>query len=91
MKKTILPFGIASVLQQILNDGIKDEVKGVVNTFVFPIIDAILLVVLIVQIVRTYKDWKEHGEIQYEKPLIVGVCLAISLAAPAFMWGIIGW
>ncbi len=91
MKNTILPLGIASVLQQILNDGIKDEVKGVVNTFVFPIIDAILLVVLIVQIVRTYKDWKEHGEIQYEKPLIVGVCLAISLAAPAFMWGIIGW
>lgn len=91
MKNTILPLGIASVLQQILNDGIKDEVKGVVNTFVFPIIDAILLVVLIVQIVRTYKDWKEHGEIQYEKPLIVGVCLAISLAAPAFMWSIIGW
>lgn len=91
MKNTILPLGIASVLQQILNDGIKDEVKGVVNTFVFPIIDAILLVVLIVQIVRTYKDWKEHGEIQYEKPLIVGVCLAISLAAPAFMWDIIGW
>lgn len=91
MKNTILPLGIASVLQQILNDGIKDEVKGVVNSFVFPIIDAILLVVLIVQIVRTYKDWKEHGEIQYEKPLIVGVCLAISLAAPAFMWGIIGW
>lgn len=91
MKNTILPLGIASVLQQILNDGIKDEVKGVVNTFVFPIIDAILLVVLIVQIVRTYKDWKEHGEIQYEKPLVVGVCLAISLAAPAFMWGIIGW
>lgn len=91
MKNTVLPLGIASVLQQILNDGIKDEVKGVVNFFVFPIIDAILLVVLIVQIVRTYKDWKEHGEIQYEKPLIVGVCLAISLAAPAFMWSIIGW
>lgn len=91
MKNTVLPLGIASVLQQILNDGIKDEVKGVVNSFVFPIIDAILLVVLIVQIVRTYKDWKEHGEIQYEKPLIVGVCLAISLAAPAFMWSIIGW
>lgn len=69
MKNTILPLGIASVLQQILNDGIKDEVKGVVNTFVFPIIDAILLVVLIVQIVRTYKDWKEHGEIQYENRL----------------------
>lgn len=91
MKNTILPLGIASVLQQILNEGIKDEVKGVVNYFVFPIIDAILLVVLIVQIVRTYKDWKEHGEIQYEKLLIVGVCFAISLAAPAFMWSIIGW
>lgn len=91
MKNTVLPLGIASVLQQILNDGIKDEVKGVVNYFVFPLIDAILLVVLIVQIVRTHKDWKEHGEIQYEKPLIVGVCLAISLAAPAFMWSIIGW
>lgn len=91
MKNTILPLGIASVLQQILNDGIKDEVKGVVNNFVFPIIDAVLLVILIVQIVRTYKDWKEHGEIQYEKPLIVGICLAVSIAAPLFMWSIIGW
>ncbi len=91
MKNTILPLGIASVLQQILNDGIKDEIKGVVNNFVFPIIDAILLVVLIIQIVRTYRDWKEHGEIQWEKPLIVGVCLAISIAAPLFMWSIIGW
>ena len=91
MKNTILPLGIASVLQQILNDGIKDEVKGVVNNFVFPIIDAVLLVILIVQIVRTYKDWKEYGEIQYEKPLIVGICLAVSIAAPLFMWSIIGW
>ena len=91
MKNTILPLGIASVLQQILNDGIKDEVKGVVNYFVFPIIDAVLLVVLIVQLVRTYKDWKEHSEIQYEKPLIVGICLVIAIVAPRFMWGIIGW
>ncbi len=91
MKHIVLPLGIASVLQQILNDGIKDEIKGVVNNFVFPIIDAVLLVVLIIQIVRTYRDWKEHGEIQWEKPLIVGVCLAISIAAPLFMWSIIGW
>ncbi len=91
MKHIVLPLGIASVLQQILNDGIKDEIKGVVNNFVFPIIDAVLLVVLIIQIVRTYRDWKEHGEIQWEKPLIVGVCLAISIAAPPFMWSIIGW
>lgn len=85
MKNTILPLGIASVLQQILNDGIKDEVKGVVNNFVFPIIAAVLLVVLIVQLVRTYRDWKEHSEIQYEKPLIVGVCLVIAIVAPRFM------
>lgn len=91
MKNTILPLGIASVLQQILNDGIKDEVKGVVNYFVFPIIAAVLLVVLIVQLVRTYKDWKEHSEIQYEKPLAVGICLTIAIVAPRFMWGIIGW
>lgn len=91
MKHIVLPLGLASVLQQILNDGIKEEIKGTVNNFVFPLIDAILLVVLIIQIVRTYKDWKEHGEIQYEKPLIIGVCLAVCLTAPLYMWAIIGW
>ena len=91
MKHKLLPLGISDVLEQILNQGIKPEVKGVVNKFIFPLISAILLVVLIIQIVRTYKDWKEHGEVQYEKPLIIGVCLAISIAAPLFMWGIISW
>lgn len=91
MKNTILPLGIASVLQQILNDGVKDEIKGAVNDFVFPILSAIIVIVLLVQIVHSYKDWKEHGEINWEKPVIVGVCLAICIAAPRFMWGIIGW
>ena len=88
MNYLIQSLGIGSVLEQILNSGIKPEVKDVVNKFVFPLLSAVLLVVLIIQIVRTYRDWKEHGEIRYEVPLIIGVCLAISIAAPA---GLIIW
>ena len=90
MNYLIQSLGIGSVLEQILNSGIKPEVKDVVNKFVLPLLSAVLLVVLIIQIVRTHRDWKEHGEIRYEVPLIIGVCLAISIAAPLFMWDIIG-
>ena len=91
MNYLLQSLGISTVLEQILNDGIKPEVKNVVNKFVFPLISAVLLVVLIIQIVRTYRDWKEHEEVRYEVPIIIGVCLAISITAPLFMWGIIGW
>lgn len=91
MKYVVLPLGLSDVLEQILNEGIKPEVKGVVNKFLFPLISAILLIAFIVQVVRTYKDWKEHGEIDYEKVIVCGVCLVLCIAAPAFMWGVIGW
>lgn len=91
MKYTVIPLGMTEVLEQILNESVKPEIKGVVNKFLFPIIEAVLLIVLIIQIVRTYKDWKERGELDVEKLIVVGVCLAICIAAPAFMWGIIGW
>lgn len=91
MKHIVLPLGLASVLQQILNDGMKEEIKGSVNNFVFPLLDAILLVVLIIQIVLTYKDYQEHGQIQYVKPLVVGICFVVCLTAPLYMWTIIGW
>ena len=57
MNYLIQSLGIGSVLEQILNSGIKPEVKDVVNKFVFPLLSAVLLVVLIIQIVRTYRDW----------------------------------
>ena len=91
MKYTVIPLGMSEVLEQILNESVKPEVKGVVNKFLFPIIEAVLLVVLIIQIVRSYKDWKERGELDVEKLIVVGVCLAICIAEPLFMWGIIGW
>lgn len=91
MKYTVIPLGMTEVLEQILNESVKPEIKGVVNKFLFPIIEAVLLIVLIIQIVRTYKDWKERGELDVEKLIVVVVCLAICIAAPAFMWGIVGW
>ncbi len=91
MKYTVIPLGMTEVLEQILNESVKPEIKGVVNKFLFPIIEAVLLIVLIIQIVRTYKDWKERGELDVEKLIVVVVCLAICIAAPAFMWGILGW
>ncbi len=89
--KNNLTLGISSVLEQILNQGIKQEVKDTTSNFLFPIIAAILLIVLIVQIVFTYKDYKEKGEVDYIKLIVCFVCLALCITAPLYMWGIIGW
>lgn len=91
MKNTILPLGISDVLEQILNEGIKPEIKGSANKFIFPIISAILLIVFIVVLVNTYKDYNQKGEWDKEKVIVTGVCLALCIVAPAFMWGVIGW
>lgn len=89
--KNNLRLGISAVLEQILNQGIKQEVKDTAGKFLFPLISAVLLIVLIVQLVRTYKDWKEKGEPDYEKLIVCFICLALCIAAPSLMWGIIGW
>ncbi len=91
MKHIVLPLGLSAVLEQILNEGIKPEVTGTVNKFLFPLITAILLVVFIIEAVNTYKDYKKNGEIDKEKLLVTGVCLILCLVAPGFMWGVIGW
>lgn len=91
MKNTILPLGLSEVLEQILNEGIKPEMKGSVNKFLFPIIQAILLIVFVIEAVNTYKDYKKNGELDKEKLIVTGVCLALCITAPVFMWGIIGW
>lgn len=84
-------LSISSVLQKILNDSIKPEIMGVVGGFILPLVSAVLLVVLIVQIGRTWRDYRDHGEIEYIKPLVIGVCLLVTSVANGFMWAIIGW
>lgn len=91
MKHIVLPLGISDVLEQILNDGIRPEVKGSVNKFLFPLITAVLVVVFFIEAVNTYKDFKKNGEIDKEKLLVTGVCLILCIVAPSFMWGVIGW
>lgn len=91
MKHIVLSLGLSAVLEQILNEGIRPEMTGIVNKFLFPLITAVLLVVFIIEAVSTYKDYKEKGEINKEKLLVTGACLILCIAAPAYMWGVIGW
>ncbi len=61
MKHIVLPLGLSAVLEQILNEGIKPEVTGTVNKFLFPLITAVLLVVFIIEAVNTYGYLTEKG------------------------------
>ena len=91
MKNTILPLGISDVLEQILNEGIKPEIIGSANKFLFPILSAILVIIFLIAAVNTYKDYNKNGDWDKEKIIVTAICLALCIAGPAFMWGIIGW
>ena len=84
-------LGIADVLEKILNESIKPEFMGTVGKFLLPLLAAVLLVFFIVEIFKSFRGYKEHGEVEFTKPLVIGICLAIAVTANGFMWAIIGW
>ena len=68
----------------------KGQVQTIVNNVVFPVIDMILAVLLFVKIATAYMDYRKHGQFEFTAPAILFACLLFALAAPSYIWSILG-
>lgn len=71
-------------------DSVKSQIKDVVDKVVFPAIDMILVVLLLVKGGTCYLEYRKHGQLDLTPIAILFVCLILTLTAPQFIWGIIG-
>ncbi len=67
-----------------------EQIKTIVNTVVFPIIDAVLLILLFVKVGTAYFDYRKSGHFEFTAPAIIFACLIFTLTAPLYIWQIIG-
>ena len=65
------------------------QIKDIVNNVVFPVIDMILAVLLLVKIATAYMDYRKHGQFEFTAPAILFACLLFSLTAPSYIWNIL--
>ena len=68
----------------------KEEIRGIVDGVVFPVLDTILVVVLFVNIAMQYFKYQQTGHIDFLTPGLILICLIFTLSAPSFIWNIIG-
>ena len=68
----------------------KAQIKTIVNNVVFPVIDVILVVLLFVKVAIAYMDYRKHGQLEWSPIAIIFGGLLFSLAAPQFIWGVVG-
>lgn len=66
------------------------QIKTVVNSVVFPVIDVILAVLFFVKIGTAYFDYRKHGQFEFAAPAILFACLVFTLTAPLYIWGVVG-
>lgn len=82
---------ISGALQDAFTSTIQPEVKGIVNNVVFPIIDAVLIVVFIIRLVFVWRSYKQGHDFEWGALAILFVALVICLSAPTWIWSVIGW
>jgi len=68
----------------------KVQIKTVVNTVVFPVLDLILAVFFFVKVGSAYFDYRKSGQFEWTAPAILFACLVFSLTAPTYVWSILG-
>lgn len=68
----------------------KGQIKEIVNSVVFPVIDVVLVVLLFVKIGLAYMDYRKHGQLEWTPIAIIFGCLLFTLTAPLYIWGIVG-
>ena len=68
----------------------KSQIKTIVNNVVFPVIDVILVVLLFVKVSIAYMDYRKHGQLEWSPIAIIFGGLLFALAAPKFIWGVVG-
>lgn len=66
------------------------QIKLVVNNVVFPAIDLVLAVFFFAKLGTAYFDYRKHGQFEWAAPAILFACLVFTLAAPLYIWQILG-
>ena len=66
------------------------QIKTVTNNVIFPIVDCVLVIMLFVKLALLYFDYKKHGEVEFMPAAILFFGLLFSLAAPLYVWTVIG-
>lgn len=72
-------------------DGMKGQIKTIVNDVVFPILDGVLGILLIVFITKSAISYKRNGEFDIIAPAVCLGGLLFVLTAPLYIWNIIPW
>lgn len=66
------------------------QIKEVVNSVVFPVIDVILAVCFFAKLSLVYFDYKKTGHFEWTAPAILFACLIFIMTAPLYLWNIVG-
>ncbi len=80
---------VADAVENTVNDAMV-QVKEVVNRVIFPIIDAILAILLFVKIATAYMDYRKKGQFEFAPIAILLASLIFSLTCPLYIWQILG-
>lgn len=71
-------------------DAVKPQVKSIVNSVIFPVLDCILAVFFFIKVGTAYFDYRKTGQFEWAAPAILFACLVFCLTAPLYIWGILG-
>ena len=83
---------VSDAVNSAFNTYIKPQIKSVVNIAVFGSVDVVLLVFFIIKLATAVVDYRQHGgQIEWKVPAGLFAGLVLSISAPFWMWGIIGW
>ncbi len=66
------------------------QLKTIVNTILFPALDAILAVAFFFKCGCAYFDYRKQQVIEWTAPAILAICLVLSLLGPSFVWDMAG-
>lgn len=80
---------VAGAVQSTWNTA-SSQIKSVVDTVVFPVIDMILAIFFFVKLGLAYFDYRKSGQFEWTGPAILFVCLVFTMTAPNYIWGIVG-
>ncbi|TQI68567.1 DUF3852 family protein [Clostridium sp. KNHs216] len=83
---------VSDTVNNAFNTYVKPQIKNGVNITVFGAIDAYLLVQFVAKLSTAVVDYKQHGgQIEWKVPAGLFAGLIVSITAPFWMWGAIGW
>jgi len=80
---------VAGAIQNTWNSA-KTQVKSVTNNVIFPVVATVLAIMLFVKLGTCYFEYRKHGQFEFIAPAILFGCLIFILAAPTFIWPIVG-